>query len=126
MMSGGREGEKNHNQQLTGEDRIEEGKSKTHSHADFHNSKQRHKLRKQNSDLSYNCRESSRKERNIQQAAAEKVVKRKRARIYYYYSLTEEEEEEVETLVEEEEEEEEEEEASANNPNERAAAELLR
>ncbi len=62
-------GKKNHSKQLTGEDRIEEG-----SHDDLHNNKQRHKLRKQNSDLSYNCRESCRKERNIQQAAAERVV----------------------------------------------------
>jgi hypothetical protein len=45
MMSGRREGKKNHNKQLTGEDRIEEGKSKTHSHDDLHNNKQRHKLR---------------------------------------------------------------------------------
>jgi hypothetical protein len=67
-------GKKNHNKQLTGEDRIEEGKGETHSHDDLHNNKQRHKLRKQNSDLSSNCRESSRKERNIQQAAAERVV----------------------------------------------------
>jgi hypothetical protein len=46
MMFGRREGKKNHNKQLTGEDRIEEGKSKTHSHDDLHNNKQRHKLRK--------------------------------------------------------------------------------
>ncbi len=33
-----------HNKQLTDKDRIEEGKSKTHSHDDLHNNKQRHKL----------------------------------------------------------------------------------